>query len=206
MAAGDPDPPSEHESVWAAAGDGPRLPGAPEAGDQEGVRRPGPIRVPARLRGRSALVGWAVSLAVILLALVVYVFTRPPAPSSLHAAPPPTWGSLSLKQVALTEARAAGDPHPTAANWLFSHRDRVLQVLTGSPGASAQAEFVVFLTGSFRGNALRARLPGSQPAGHRLILLVSAFDGRVTGTLVTDQPLPGLTSLGIVHPLRLSLL
>ena len=204
--AGDPEPPSEHESVWGSAHDGPRLPASPDPQDQEAVRQPGPIRIPARLHGRSALVGWAVSLAVVVLALVVYVFTRPPSPASLHAAPPPTWGSLSLKQVALTEARAAGDPHPKAASWLFSHRDRVLRVLTGNPGASAQAEFVVFLTGSFRGNALGARLPGSQPAGHRLILLVSAFDGRVTGTLVTDQPIPGLTSLGIVHPLRLSLL
>lgn len=164
--------------------------------------RPGPIALPPGLRGRSTLLGWIVSVVVIVLAVVVYFTTRPAAPQGGSQAPP-SWGSLTLTHVVLAEARAAGDAHPTGATWLFTHRNRVLPVLSGGSTQATEADYVVTLQGRFHAPPGLGALPGSSGSGSRLVLLVSAFDGSVTGWFLSDSLPPGLAQLGVVHPLRL---
>jgi len=185
---GTTEPPSEHEAVWEAEGGA----GA----------RPGPIALPAGLRGKNKVLGWIVSAVVVALAVVVYFVSRPSSPLARSVAPP-TWGSLTLAHVALVEAKAAGDPHPTHVTWLFTHRDQVLPVLSGTRTSAAEADYVVSMSGRFQALPGSGALPGSLPNGSRLILLVRAFDGTVTGWFLTDQVPSGLDQLGVVHTLSL---
>ena len=204
MTTGGTGPPSEHETVWDGdrAGDGRAPSGQPVVAGGDDGARPGPITLPARLRGRSAVLGWIVSLLLVLLAVGVYVFTRPSTAPNWHAAPP-TWGRLTLGGVALTAAQAAGDPRPTGASWMFIHRGDALAALTGASSGEAEADFLVSMAGHFRGATGADALAGSQPSGSHLIVLVRAFDGQVSGRLVTDATFAGLSQAGVINSLRL---
>jgi len=165
----------------------------------------GPIPLPRGHRPRDPRWAWVVSLAVVVLGLAVYYVTRPPSVAGLQRSATPAWGSLTLTHVALGVASAAGDAHPQDAVWLSAARPAVLQALGAPPETSADAEFVVALQGQFRAAPAAAQpLAGSAAAGAYLVVLVRAFDGTLSGALVTStDPNPALGRIAILHPLRL---
>ncbi len=167
-------------------------------------RPSGPVHVPRRRRG-VPLLGWIMVGVVTLLALLLYIGTRQYAPSPLNA-PPPTWGPLTLAQVAVRASRAAGEVRPTGAVWVSTLRMDAVPYLTGRSSSNPEADFLVALRGHFHASGpVGVRLPGSLLQGNRLVLLVRGFDGHVTGLMITDRPLARLRGLGIVHPLSLGL-
>lgn len=171
----------------------------------DGAVRSGPITLSDDMRRPPAGRGWLVAFGIVLLALIVYSISRPPAVGSLQAQRPPTWGHVTLVTIAKAEARAAGDPHPHNAEWLAAPRFRALPVLAGERSGSAEADFVVSLTGTFHAPAAWRLLPGSKASGPFLTLLVRGFDGTVTGRTITTHA-PDLSRLGRTYPLRLSFL
>jgi hypothetical protein len=165
----------------------------------------GPLPLPPGYRSRDPRWAWAVSLAVVALALALYVFTRPPTLGAEQGAPQPTWGALTLAHVAQSAATAAGEAHPRNAVWLFAARGAALGALTGTATQDAEAEYVVMMIGQFQLDP-SAALAGTSTRGSRLVVLVRAFDGTVTGEMATDADLtPALSRVGSFHPLRFSL-
>lgn len=165
----------------------------------------GPIALPADLRRPSPWRGWLVAFGIVLLILVIYGVSRPPAVGSLPVQPAPTWGRLTLAGIAKTEAKAAGDPHPKSAVWLEAPLFKALPVLSGQQSGSAVTQFVVSLDGTFRAPTTWTLLPGSQTGGAVLTILVRGFDGTVTGRLITSHA-PALGRLGRTYRLRLGFL
>lgn len=190
--------PSSVRRCPALDGDGPRR-------ESPWDTRPGPITLPPRSAKLGTRAGWAVAAAVAVLAAVIYFVTRPTVPLR-QATPAPTWGTLTLTQVALTQARRAGDAHPRQATWLSTYLNQALAVLAPGTTSSSEAVFVVTLHGQFQPAASAGALHGSLARGPVLILLVAGFDGAVDGWQVTSAPPPGLASLGVSHRLALGLL
>ncbi len=170
-----------------------------------GAEESGPLVLPEDLRPRAEpRWAWTVAVAVVVLSLILYAFTRPPSAPRVPHQPAPTWGGLNLVQVARTEAKAAGDPSPRAAVWVSTSRGDALQLLTGQAGSgAAESEYVLAVQGHFREGSGPSWLAGSLANGPRLILLVRAFDGTVDGRMITAASAPDLSHLGPVQPLRL---
>ncbi len=165
-------------------------------------QRSGPIPLPsssAQRRWRP----WLVTVAVVFCLLLLYAFTRPATVNQARNAAPPTWGRLTLAQVALRASGQAGETRPRDALWLRTQRSAALRVLTGTTSDNYEAEFLVALQGHFQlGPGTEDRLAGSLASGPNLIILVRAFDGVVDGRTVLSR-LPGIGVLGVERPLRL---
>jgi hypothetical protein len=178
----------------------------PEAGPGPGEVpvEPGPLTLPADRRDRDPRWAWLVAAGVILLGLILFALTRPPGPALGRPVPPPSWGPLTLRRVALDAARAAGDAHPRQAFWVSTRKGDALALLTGQPSDSPEAVYLVLLRGHFRQGG-EGWLAGSLPAGPHLVVLVRGFDGLVVGRGIVGDPPPDLARLGIVRPLPLGL-
>ena len=190
--------PSSVRRCPALDGDGPRR-------ERPWETRPGPIPLPPRSPRLGARAGWAVAAAVVVLAAVVYFVTRPTVPIR-QTAPPPTWGTLTLSQVVVSQARRAGDAHPGQATWLSTYLNQALAVLAPGTSSSAEAVFAVTLHGEFQPATSAGALHGSLARGPVLVVLVAGFDGSVAGWQVTSVAPPGLARLGVSHRLALGLL
>ena len=177
---------------------------------REGAGRPGPLRVPgSRAAGIAQRIGWLLAGLVLLLAVVLFVASRA-GPQSAPPGPPiasalPSWGPLTLAQVARSAAAAAGEPHPTNAFWLLTRRSLAVAYITGQPEASAEADYLVGMHGMFSLRPGPTTLAGSRQVGSLMLVLVRGFDGRVVGRWVGNRNLTGLRSLGIPHTLSLGL-
>ncbi len=146
--------------------------------------------------------GWFLAVFVLAFALVIFVVNRPTHPLT-PSIPQPTWGSLTLKKVALREAAAAGDAKVQTARWVFTHRFKAIPYLTpGQSSTDGTAEYLVTMAGHFNAPAGAPLLPGSVPDGTELTLLVRAVDGAVRGVLINDRSYSDLRQLGIVYGLR----
>ncbi len=173
----------------------------------DGDETPGPIRLPRTAGGPAARrLGWPVGALVVVLAAAFYFGTRPPALNA-HSAPQPRWGKSTLAEVARGGAKAAGEPRPRHATWMFGYRNQILAAMTGHAGHGSEAEYAVVLHGTFQSPAANTHgvplLPGSGAQGSRLVLLVRAFDGQLRDQWLGDHVPQALGQVGIVHPLRL---
>lgn len=174
----------------------------------DGAARPGPLTLPPGHRPRDPRWAWGVSVAVVILGLVLYAIVHSGGGGSNPlVATPPSWGPLTLRQVAIATGRATGGRRPRSASWLSAQRGQALEALglpqtAGTPSANpAEADYVLILTGDFRGPGERP-LPGSAASGPYLVAFVRGFDGHVTATLVSaTNPAPALAHAGLLHPL-----
>jgi hypothetical protein len=149
-----------------------------------------------------------VSAAVVALALILYFVARPLGQGTPSAARAPSWGAVTLAQVAVRAAQADGETRPSGATWLPAQRSAAIAAL-GLPATAAgatpdEADFVVVMRGRFTQGRGAGALPGSEAQGGYLVAFVRGFDGKLHGSLIrAGDPAEALARIGLSHPLRL---